>query len=362
LVAIRLLRQPAYWITYILRKIDARAYCSDGATIPTRNTKEEDAMRRDAPLGIALLALLALSGLGAAPSVLSGSALAADKITVGVIPITDVAPIYLGVAKGFFAKQDFELTLQTAQGGAELITPVMTGQRAFGFSNISSLLIAQTRGLDIVAVAAGASSTGEPGRDFGAIIAPGDSPLKSAKDLDGKTVAVNNLKNIGDTSVKAAVRKAGGDDQKVKFVELAFPDMPAALNNKLVDAAWIVEPFLSVASGQGAKVLAWNLVDTAPNLMIAVYFTSGKYAKEHADIVKRFQAAMNESLAYADSHSDEVRAIVPTYTRISKELIGKLTLPRWPTDMNRNSTETLAELSLRDGLVTKKPDLAAFFR
>ena len=46
-------------------------------------------------------------------------------------------------------------------------------------------------------------------------------------------------------------RAAGGDDSKLKFVELAFPDMPAALNNKLVDAAWIVEPFLTVAKGQG---------------------------------------------------------------------------------------------------------------
>jgi NitT/TauT family transport system substrate-binding protein len=239
----------------------------------------------------------------AAAMLLPGGARAADKVTVGVIPITDVAPIYLGVAKGFFAKHDLEVTLQTAQGGAELVTPVMTGQRELGFSNISSLLIAQTRGLDIVAIAAGASSTGEAGRDFGAIIAPADSALKSARDLDGKTVAVNNLKNIGDTSVKAAVRKAGGDDSKVKFVELAFPDMPAALNNKLVDAAWIVEPFLTVAKEQGAKPIAWNLVDTAPNLMIAVYFTSGKYAKEHPDTVKRFQAAMNESLAYADAHS-----------------------------------------------------------
>jgi hypothetical protein len=30
--------------------------------------------------------------------------------------------------------------------------------------------------------------------------------------------------------------------------------------------------------------------------------------------------------------------------------------------MSRQSTETLAELSLKDGLVAKKPDLAAFFR
>jgi NitT/TauT family transport system substrate-binding protein len=312
-------------------------------------------MLRGTPLKSAIWAL-------AAVPLVCGSARAADKVTVGVIPITDVAPIYLGVAKGFFGKENLDVTLQTAQGGAELVTPVMTGQREFGFSNISSLLIAQTRGLDIVAIAAGASSTGEAGRDFGAIIAPGDSALKSAKDLEGRTVAVNNLKNIGDTSVKAAVRKAGGDDSKIKFVELAFPDMPAALNNRLVDAAWIVEPFLTVAKEQGAKVLAWNLIDTAPNLMIAVYFTSGKYAVEHPDTVKRFTAAMNESLSFADSHSDEVRAIVPTYTRISKELIGKLTLPRWPTDMNRKSTETLAELSVKDGLVTKKPDLTAFFR
>ena len=68
----------------------------------------------------------------------------------------------LAIADG--AKAMPEVTLQTAQGGAELVTPVMTGQREFGFSNISSLLIAQTRGLDIVAVGAGASSTGEAGR------------------------------------------------------------------------------------------------------------------------------------------------------------------------------------------------------
>jgi len=287
---------------------------------------------------------------------------AQDKITVGVIPITDCAPIYLGKQKGFFAKQNLEVNIESAQGGAELVNPVVSGQREFGFSNVSSLMIAQTRGLDLVAVSPGASSTGEQGRDFGAIIAPGDSPIKNAKDLEGKTVAVNNLKNIGDTSVNAAVRKAGGDPKTVKYVELPFPGMPAALADKRIDAAWIVEPFLTIAKGGGAKVVAWNLVDTAPNMMIAVYFTTRKYAKDHPDVVKRFQAAMKESLAYADAHNDEVRAIVPTFTRVSKEMVGKLTLPRWPTEMNVKSTQTLADLAVNDGLLDKKPDLDAFFK
>ncbi len=57
-------------------------------------------MRRQMLLKFALLTLVAASVL------LARSALAADKVTVGVIPITDVAPIYLGVAKGFFTKQN----------------------------------------------------------------------------------------------------------------------------------------------------------------------------------------------------------------------------------------------------------------
>lgn len=289
-------------------------------------------------------------------------AAAQDKITVGVIPITDCAPIYLGKQKGFFAKQNLEVNIESAQGGAELVNPVVSGQREFGFSNVSSLMIAQIRGIDLVAVSPGASSTGEQGRDFAAIIAPGDSPIKNAKDLEGKTVAVNNLKNIGDTSVNAAVRKAGGDPKKVKYVELPFPGIPAAIADKRIDAGWIVEPFLTIARSGGAKVVAWNLVDTAPNMMIAVYFTTRKYAMEHPDVVKRFQAAMKESLAYADSHIDEVRVIVPTFTRVSKELIGKLTLPRWPTEMNVESTQTLADLAVGDGLLDKKPDLNALFR
>jgi NitT/TauT family transport system substrate-binding protein len=315
--------------------------------------------RRQIIRHFALAVCLALAGtavVGGQP----GSA--QDKITVGIIPITDCAPIFLGKQKGFFAKYNLDVNIESAQGGAELVNPVVSGQREFGFSNVSSLLIAQTRGLDLVAISAGASSTGEQGRDFGAIVAPGDSPIKNAKDLEGKTVAVNNLNNIGDTSVNASVRAAGGDPSKVKYVELAFPAMPAALADKRIDAAWIVEPFLTITKEHGAKVVAWNLVDTSPRLMIAAYFTTRKYAKEHPDIVKRFQEAMKESLAYADSHNDEVRAIVPTFTRVSKEMIGKSTLPRWPTEMNIKSTQTLADLALKDGLLAKKPDLDAFFK
>src|SRR5580692_3403805 len=122
--------------------------------------------RRASICAFAALALASVFGP------LNSAARAADKLSVAVIPIGDCAPIYIGIAKGFFAKQNLELELSTAGGGAAIIPGVLSGQMQFGFSNIPSMLIAQTKGLQFVGIAPGASSSGERGHDFSAIIAP----------------------------------------------------------------------------------------------------------------------------------------------------------------------------------------------
>ncbi|MDW5330278.1 ABC transporter substrate-binding protein [Plantactinospora sp. KLBMP9567] len=283
------------------------------------------------------------------------------SVKVGVIPIVDVAPIYLGKDKGFFSNRNIELTLETGQGGAAIVPGVLSGQFQFGFSNVTSLMVAQTENVPVKAVVNGVASTGQAGADFGAIVVRGDSPIQSAKDLAGKKVAVNTLKNIGDTSVRESVRKAGGDPSGVQFVEIGFPQMPAALDGGQVDAAWVVEPSLSAVKAKGGRVVASNFVDVAPDLTVALYFTSTKLTQENPDLVKRFVEAMQESLAYADSNPDEVRRIIGTYTQIDAATVAALTLPKWPADYNRASLEALARLGQQDGLFDTAPDLDKLF-
>lgn len=62
-----------------------------------------------------------------------------DKVTVGVIPILDVAPIYLGLERGFFKDHNIDLELKQAEGGAAIIPAVVSGEYQFGFSNVVSL-------------------------------------------------------------------------------------------------------------------------------------------------------------------------------------------------------------------------------
>ncbi|MFD5628243.1 ABC transporter substrate-binding protein [Streptomyces sp. NPDC127072] len=278
-------------------------------------------------------------------------------VKVGVIPIVDVAPIYLGQKKGFFSKRGLKLELTTAQGGAAIVPGVVSGQFQFGFSNMTSLMIAQSQNVPVKAVVNGISSTGVEGKDFGALTVKKDSPIKSAGELEGKKVAVNTLKNINETAVRESVRKAGGDPSKVQFVELAFDQMPAALDSGQIDAAMVVEPALATVKSQGAVEIASSLVDVAKDLTVAMYFTSAQYEQQNPELVKKFQEATAESLAYADAHPDEAREIVTTYTKIPAAVLANVVLPKWPAEANRDSIEALAKLGEEDGLFKTAPDL-----
>lgn len=285
-----------------------------------------------------------------------------DAVSVGLIPIVDVAPLFLGQEQGFFDDRNIELTTEFAAGGAEIVPGVESGQFDFGFSNVISMFLAQASGIDIRVVSNGNNSTGVEGEDFGSLLVPVDSEVQSADQLEGATVAANTLSNIVDTIVRASIRNAGGDPSAVEFVAVPFPEMEAALANGDVDAAFAVEPFQTIIrNNEVGRSIAWSWVDAAPNLTVAVYFTSGELAESDPDLVQRFTEAMQESLTYANDNPDAVRAIIPEYTEMDPELAAELTLPTWPAEINRASSETLAELAVQDGLLSEPPDLDTLY-
>jgi NitT/TauT family transport system substrate-binding protein len=280
------------------------------------------------------------------------------KVTLGVIPIVDVAPVYLGRDKGFFSKRGLDLDLVQEQGGAPIVKGVADGKYQFGFSNVTSLMAAEIGGAPVKMLVGGVASTGRAGRDFSAIMVAYDSPIRSPKDLSGKKVAVNTLKNLGDTTVRQSVRKAGGDPASVEFAAMPFSAMPGALQAGTVDAVWVVEPQLSESTTLGHKILASNLVDTAPDLTVAAYFTGSAQLAKEPELVKRFTEAVRESLQYAEAHPEEVRAVVGTYTEISETVRLMMILPNWPTDINRSSLEVLSTLGQEDGIFPREPALS----
>jgi NitT/TauT family transport system substrate-binding protein len=315
-----------------------------------------------AALGLASIVTLAgcSGGDATAPTADGGDGAVAEPtaITVGVIPIVDVAPIYLGVAEGFFEEENLEVELELAQGGAAIVPAVVAGDYQFGFSNVTSLLLATSNGVPLKAVAPGNFSTGvDP--DFGGVVVPEDSDIESAADLAGKTVAVNTLNNIGDSTIRNVVEQDGGDPASLQFVELGFPDMPAAVSGGQVDAAWVVEPHLTRALEAGTRVVSWNFMETDPDLMVAAYFTSQQFATESPEVVEAFQRALTKSFEFAEANPDETRAILDEYTEIDPAVKEAMVMPRFETEFSEESVQQLADLALTYGLVTSEIDFTS---
>lgn len=186
------------------------------------------------------------------------------------------------------------------------------------------------------------------------ILAPTDSPIQSAKDLAGKTVAVNNLKSISDTTILHAVAADGGDPATVKFVEVAFPDMAGQLAGGNVDAAWAVEPFVSIMKSQGARVVDYNLATFDKNLLVSGYFTTTQYATENPDVISAFDAALKKSHEYATANPEELRTFLSTYMRIAPELQDDIVLPSWPMQIDVASIQKLADEGQKYGMTTTR--------
>jgi ABC-type nitrate/sulfonate/bicarbonate transport system substrate-binding protein len=283
-------------------------------------------------------------------------------LNVGVIPIADVAPLYLGMKKGFFEEEQLTIKPQLAEGGAAITPAVVSGDFQIGFSNTISLLIAASQDLPVEIISQGVLGGKTEEEAWADLLVLKDGPIKEPKDLEGKTIAVNTLKNICEVTIKASLEEEGVAVDKLSFAEVPFPDMNAALEAGRVDGACVVEPFVSQGKAGKARGIDPFYVRTAPDLTVATYFTSTQYAEENADVVDRFVKAMNRSLTYAESHPDEVREVLLDYTEIPPEAAEQIQLPIWRPDLNEPTIERLSELSLKYDLIEEEPDLDELIR
>ncbi|HET6952213.1 MAG TPA: ABC transporter substrate-binding protein, partial [Acidimicrobiales bacterium] len=281
------------------------------------------------------------------------------QIDVGVVPVVDVAPLYLGIEQGFFEEEGLDVRPAVAQGGAAIIPAVLNGDQQIGFSNIVSLLIGQTEDLPVQVISQGIQATDDPENDTAAIAVPAGSDIQTPEDLEGKTIAINTLRNISELTVKAALEGEGVDVSTLNFVEVPLPDMVGQLEAGQVDAAGLVEPFVTTGKDAGFRMLIYDRVATEPEMTVATYFTSTAFLESDPDVVEAFVRAINRSLEYATEHPDEARQAIAAYTEIPPDVLERVALPLWQTDLNQDSIELIAELMVTHGISDDQPDVDA---
>jgi NitT/TauT family transport system substrate-binding protein len=314
-------------------------------------------LRAAAPfLVAAMLALLAGCGGDDDDGAGTPAGDGAERTAVTVQDVAGIPAEFLtaGVKQGFFSKRGLDVTVKTAAGGAAIIPAVVSGDAQLGGSNVVSVLIAATKGLPIQMVAAGTFGPQTERDDWSAILVKGDSPIRSAKDLEGKTMAVNTLENVATETATAALDNLGADPSKVKFTEVDFPDMLGALEAGRVDAAFEIEPFVTAGLNQGFRRVVSPYYATKPDLQIGSYVTTKEYAQEHPDVVKAFRDGVDDTAAWIREKPEEFRKVLAAGGVKGAQDVK---LPTWKGAIDQASLETHATLMQQQKLIEKAPPL-----
>jgi NitT/TauT family transport system substrate-binding protein len=311
-------------------------------------------VRRSFTAAAALAVATALTGaaLFAGGAASAQPAPALTTVNAGFVPVTDVAALYLGEEVGIWKKHGLQLKANIASTGA--VPAVLSGEYHFGFTALVNVLQARDKGLPLKIIAAGSSSTGVKGADVTMIHAGPKSGIKSAKDLEGKTVSVNALNGLLQMMGKAAVKADGGDPAKVRFIELGFPEALAALQAGKIDAMVGAEPFGTAAIAAGFPAIASPYqAMSSKSMLTSSYFTSEPQLKANPELFKKIRAAINESLDYAQQHPDEVRKQLPKFTKLGPDVAAKLILPSYLTQIPREAVDMFSKSGNEFGMLTK---------
>jgi NitT/TauT family transport system substrate-binding protein len=312
---------------------------------------------RRAPLrhmAIRTAACLAAAGLlaaGCGPSSAAQPAIVHAHVTVFAQQVVDDAPFWIGLRDGFFKAEGLSLTVKPLAKTTLGIPGLQSGRVDFLVGgNFPSMLQAYTSGqLDVRIVAEGYQG----GPRVMEVLALPDSHITDAAGLEHKTIAVNLVDGIQTLTLDAELRAYDVNPATVHYVVVPFPEMAAALKAHQVDAADMLEPFMTQAElNDGAIPIVDQLAGPTANFPISGVFTSEAFASKNPGTVAAFQRAMFRAQAFADTSRAAVEKILPTYIKgVTPTVAALVSLGDFPTGLDPVPLQRVADLMFESHLL-----------
>ena len=308
-------------------------------------------------------ALAAFGGAVAMMGVRGASAAdaAPPLLHVGVIPIFSVSPHYAAVKFGYFKEQGIETTTKPVQGGAVGIPGLVSGSFDILYANCISVLTAIERGIDLRIIAEATTIADHPPDVDALFIRASDKgKLKSGKDLEGKIIAINAKYDLMWLVMQGYVQKTGGDVNKITYREVPIPSMLDALKTKQVDAALVLDPFMTIALNDPAyAVMGWPSSMVMPHMPSSLWVTSGQIADTKPDQIRAYVRGFLKGVAWVNSHlgTQEFFDLVASYSRTDVKLLAKMYAAKQPTGISVPAMKKLVSVVKEYGLLKTDIDI-----
>lgn len=305
-------------------------------------------------------ALLGTSGCG----LLGGSEGASNgndqvekaNLKIGALPTTEVAPLHLAEARGYFAEEGLtEVEIINASDGSAALNSTIGGDYDISFSSYMPIFKAQAEGAADLRIVSDCASLSPKTTQ---ILASPDADVTTPRDLEDKRIAISGPGTISELLAKAALRAHDVNFDGVEWAPLGFENMPSALEQNQVDAAILTEPFLTLAA-RDANAQQVLDVATGPleDFPMGGYVATADFAQENPRTVQAYQRALVKASRAAQDRKN-IEPLLPQYAKIDPETAQIIGLLNYNARADARRVQRVPRLMQEYGYLNQNIDVA----
>jgi NitT/TauT family transport system substrate-binding protein len=296
-----------------------------------------------------------LGAAAAAGAFLRPAAASANApLTIAAIPSDVAAEAYYARELGLFKKAAMDVAILPLTNGGAIAAAVASGSAQVGFSNVISLAIAHQRGLPFT-VLAPANLHVASAPTTGMLAVKRSSPIRTARDLTGKIVAVTGLNNIAHVAARLWIDKNGGDSTAVRWIELPFSEMRPAILSGRVDCASIDainDPEFG-KPGDPLRQIASTFDAISPRFAPSVWFSTSAWVAEHRPEAKAIVEILHQTATWANAHHRESAQILTGFSHQTVAAIESSTRTTYGERMSADLIQPDIDVAARYGLIAR---------
>jgi len=283
----------------------------------------------------------------------NGGAQTAPVIHVASCVCDDIKTVLYGIRTGIFQKYGLNVEVVSVANGAAALASLVGGSTQVALSSDLPVFQGHARGVPFTVVAPAQWYLSEAAT-AGTILVKKSSPIQSGRDLNGKTIAVQSLRDLNWAGTMAWIDQTGGDSRTVKAVELPLPAVVAAIDEGRIDAGSVQTPFLEegIASGK-VRLLAKTYDAIGKRFEAALYVSMADYVAANRDAMSRFARGMHDAVVYTNSHPAEMAELVASFTKMDPALVARTLRTTDPEYMDAKWLQPVIDAAYRYKLIDR---------
>lgn len=282
------------------------------------------------------------------------------SLRVGFLPLVDVAPLFMARDEGRFSAVGLNIDAINVKSEKDMMESLRNGTIDVAFASHVTFFKSAASGMDIQlqgeAYQAGANTM--------ALVTLKDSNFTQLNQrLNGNkppNIGIDASGGLAELTTNTVLRAAGvkvDSGGNVNYVPTEFEKMEGQLTAKKIDAAWMMEPYLTKAQKDiGAVVLSDTARGATLDFPMSGYAAMKKATEDYPKTFAAFRQVLNEAQLLGGNHL-KVQEALTKYAELDPTSAALVAVGNYPVSINPVRLQRVADMMETNKFLTTRLDV-----